>query len=81
MSSCSPILLEGITTDKFATLIATAQAQGLSISGPSGNTTYQGMEFTWAYDEAAQTLTLHCTSKPIFIPCSMIESRIRALIS
>ena len=79
--SCPAITLEGIHPQKYAGLIATASAQGLVISGPFGSTSYQGIDFKWAYDEVAQTLTLECTKKPIFIPCSMIEQRIRSLVS
>ena len=46
----------------------------------TGSTEYQGMQFLWNYDAAAGSLTIQCTDKPIFIPCSMIESRIRALV-
>ena len=78
--SCPAITLEGISPEKYSTLIATALAQGLAIAGPTGSTSYQGMSFTWAYEEAAETLTLQCTEKPFFVPCSIIESKIRALV-
>ena len=78
--SCPAITLQGITADKYATLLATAQGQGLNLIGLTGSTQFQGMDFTWNYDEGSATLTIQCTNKPIFIPCSMIESRIRALI-
>jgi hypothetical protein len=80
MPSCPPIAFNSMTAEKFAALIQTAQSQGLAITGPTGSTSYQGMSFTWNYDPATESLTLQCTEKPIFIPCSMIESRIRALI-
>jgi len=38
------------------------------------------MDFTWSYDEAGGKLTIQCTNKPFFIPCSMIEERIRAAV-
>ncbi len=79
--NCPAISLTDVTADKYQALLATAQAQGLNLSGEQGSTTYQGMDFTWNYDPSAQSLTIQCTEKPIFIPCSMIESRIRALIA
>ena len=81
MPSCPAITLTEITPDKYQSLLATAKAQGLDLTGTDGSTTYQGMDFTWHYDAAAQTLTVQCTDKPIFIPCAMIESRIRSLIA
>ena len=79
--SCPAITLENVTTTKWATLLTTAQAQGLNLAGLTGMTQFQGMDFSWNYDESTETLTLQCTNKPIFIPCHMIESRIRALIA
>ncbi len=80
MSACPQILATGVTPEKYQTLLATAKAQGLDLTGVIGATTYQGLDFTWTYDAAAETLTIQCTAKPIFVPCSMIESRIRALL-
>jgi hypothetical protein len=79
--SCPAITFSEITPEKYQTLLATAQSQGLDLSGEQGSTTYQGLDFTWNYSPSAQSLTIQCTGKPIFVPCSMIESRIRALIA
>ena len=81
MNHCPEITLSEITAEKYQILLATAQSQGLNLIGTNGCTTYQGMNFTWNYDEAAQSLIIQCTEKPIFVPCSMIESRIRSLIA
>ncbi|HEX4320059.1 MAG TPA: hypothetical protein VHZ52_04100 [Acidobacteriaceae bacterium] len=80
MPHCPEIVATGITPEKYQSLVATAKAQGLDLSGQTGSTGYQGMDFTWNYDAAGQCLTIQCTGKPIFVPCSMIESRIRALL-
>jgi len=77
--SCPAIELTGITAEKYQSLLATAKAQGLDLTGETGSTTFQSMDFAWTYDSAAQSLAIQCTNKPIFVPCSMIESRIRAL--
>jgi hypothetical protein len=79
--SCPAISLQGVTAEKYATLLATAHGQGLNLTGVTGTTQFQGMDFTWNYDEGSATLTIQCTNKPIFIPCSMIESRIRSLMA
>ena len=80
MSHCPEIAVSGITPEKYQSLLATAKAQGLDLTGETGTTTFQGLDFTWTYDAAQGTLTIQCTGKPIFVPCSMIESRIRSLI-
>jgi hypothetical protein len=81
MSHCPEIVLSEITAEKYQALLATAKAQGLDLTGETGCTTFQGMDFTWTYDSVGQCLTIQCTGKPIFVPCSMIESRIRGLIA
>jgi hypothetical protein len=81
MSHCPEIVLSEITAEKYQALLATAKAQGLDLAGETGCTTFQGMDFTWTYDSAGQCLSIQCTGKPIFVPCSMIESRIRGLIA
>jgi hypothetical protein len=80
MSTCPEISFSEVTPEKYQSLLATAKSQGLDLSGETGSTTYQGLDFTWRYDPAAQSLTIQCTGKPIFVPCHMIESKIRALI-
>jgi hypothetical protein len=81
MSDCPPIALSGITPEKYRSLLAQAQSHGLNLTGETGSISYQGMDFTWTYDASAQSLTLQCTDKPLLVPCSIIESRIRALIA
>lgn len=84
MSACPPIVLERITAEQYKALLERAQREGLELGGESGSTSYhisyQGMEFEWNYEPAAERLTIVCTDKPIFVPCGMIEARIRGLV-
>ncbi len=80
MPACPQMTFSNISPEKYETLLATAQSQGLNLTGYTGATTYQGMTFNWNYDLPTQSLTLHCTEKPFFVPCSVIEQKIRALI-
>ncbi len=80
MSNCAPMTFTGITQEKYAALLVNAQSQGLALTGESGRTTYQGLDFTWNYDQPSESLTIHCTEKPIFVPCSMIEAKIRSVV-
>lgn len=81
MSGCPEITLENLTPEKYTALLAAAKSQGLDLSGDAGTTHYQGMNFQWSYDPAAQTLRMQCLEKPIFIPCHMIEQKIRQLVA
>ncbi len=80
MPACPQMTFNNISPEKYETLLATAQSQGLNLVGYSGNTSYQSMTFSWEYDLSTQSLTLHCTEKPFFVPCSLIEQKIRTLI-
>ena len=81
MNGCPPMTFDGLSPDRYQQLLAKAQTQGLQITGDSGSTSYQGIDFTWNYDPAAQILTLECTNKPFFVPCSMIEQKVRSVLS
>ena len=81
MSHCPEIVLTGITAEKYQSLLAKAHSQGLDLTGETGSTAFQGMDFSWTYDSEGQCLTIQCTGNPIFVPCSMIESRIRGLVA
>jgi len=78
--ACPEIRLEGITAERYAQLLERAQAEGLALEGERGATQYQGMEFAWSYDADASVLVIQCMEKPIFVPCGMIEGRIRGLV-
>jgi hypothetical protein len=80
MSSCPPMTFSEVTPEKYQELMLRAQEQGLELSGESGSTSFQGMDFEWNYDAAARSLTIQCTNKPFLIPCSVIESKIRGAI-
>ncbi len=81
MSACPEIVIDNLDPEKYASLLTAAQAQGIQLSGDAGTTHYQGMNFTWSYDTATNTLRMQCTEKPIFVPCHMIEQKIRQLIA
>jgi hypothetical protein len=74
------MMFEGLSPERYETLVQTVKAQGLELTGVAGSTTFQGMDFTWSYVQESCTLTIQCTSKLFFVPCSMIEERIRAVV-
>ncbi len=81
MSGCPEIMIDNLNPETYAALLAKAQTQGIHLSGEAGTTEYSGMSFTWSYDATSQTLRMQCTEKPMFVPCHMIEQKIRQLIA
>jgi hypothetical protein len=82
MAACKPITFKGITRLRFKAIRARihAQADWMTILGDRGTAAGFGMTATWNFDEAAQTLTIQCTKKPLIIPERLIEGKIRQLV-
>lgn len=63
----------GFTPGKWAAFVAKIKADtGVVITADSGTVTHGSFEFTYAYNEAASTLTVQCLKKPLFIKASVI---------
>ena len=80
MSKCAAQVFTGITAEQFSCLASKASAQGISISGPSGQATARDITIRWLYDAAAQTLTLQCVSAPWIISGGTINHHIHDLV-
>jgi hypothetical protein len=80
MGECAAQVFSNFTVDRFARLKAKAAAEGLSLDRPAGTFTHTGFTFTWAYDAAAQSLTIQCIKGPFFPGCGSINASIHNLI-
>jgi hypothetical protein len=80
MGQCAAQVFSNFSADRFARLKAKAAAEGLSIDGPAGTVTHTGFTITWAYDAAAQSLTIQCVKAPFFPGCGSINANIHNLI-
>jgi hypothetical protein len=80
MSACAEQIFNGITNAHFICILGEAQAAGINISGNEGSASQDGITVAWAYDPTAQTLRIHCTSAPFFVPCGMINSKIHDIV-
>jgi hypothetical protein len=81
MAGCDPQTFTGFTQAQFDCLVQKAATAGIAISGNSGSGEQRGIAMSWSYDPATQTLTLHCTDKPIFLTCGMINGQVQNLVS
>ena len=80
MSSCPAQLFDNVTQPQFDCLSQKAKAAGIDIVGNTGTACKDGITMEWAFDPAAATLSIQCTSSPIFPPCSVINSKIHSLV-
>jgi hypothetical protein len=79
MASC-PAHTFRVTAEQFESLTEKANAAGIAIEGTFGSAAKDGITLEWRFDAGTEALTIQCTSAPAFVPCSMIGSRIQALV-
>ena len=61
MSACPEIVATGITPEKYQTLLATAKAQGLDLTGATGSTIpYTNNAAIHPVSRMLLSITLHC---------------------
>jgi hypothetical protein len=59
---------------------ANAQNAGVAIAGNAGEASKDGITIRWQYDPRSQVLELQCTDSPAFVPCALINARIKAMV-
>ncbi|HEX8325083.1 MAG TPA: hypothetical protein VF595_14355 [Tepidisphaeraceae bacterium] len=79
MAACDPVVFEDVSPEKWACLQAKIAAEGYAVTGDAGEATASGVTLTWAYDSAAQTLTIQCTKHPFVLPCALVNAKIKSL--
>ena len=79
MAACEPQIFQDVSAEKWACLRNAIAAEGYAVTGDTGEASGQGVTLRWAYDAAAQTLTIQCMKHPVFIPCAIVNSRIRSM--
>jgi hypothetical protein len=86
MASCQPVKFANVSRLKYQAIRARirAQASSLTIDGDSGtasgSTPLGKVAFSWSYDEAGQTLTVQCTSKPMLVSEATVAAKLRDLM-
>ncbi|HEX4155108.1 MAG TPA: hypothetical protein VHY48_05805 [Acidobacteriaceae bacterium] len=67
-----------LTDAQFAAAAQRLREHGVELSGPSGTLSKDGI--TARYQHADGKLTIEIVKKPVFLPVSVIESRLRSYI-
>jgi hypothetical protein len=71
----------GVTREVYDCLLQQAGKLGLPApTAPSGTVSSHGVEVDYLWDEGSATLALTVTEAPEWLPCAMVESRVREAI-
>ena len=77
MAGCAADTFSNVSAAAFKCLVAKAAKYGVKIDGDSGSGGASGFTIKWNYDRAASKLTIQCTDKPFWAPCSTIRSKVK----
>jgi hypothetical protein len=84
MATCDAQVFSGITQARFACLVQTASAKGISISGNQGQAVVShsigSATISWDYDPATQTLTLQCLDRSFGVTCGRVNNMLHDLV-
>jgi hypothetical protein len=81
MSACAMQTFSNVTQSAWQSVKQTVAAKfGLQITTDFGNITADGFTVYWNYDAATEMLSIQCTDRPFFIPCSMINPEIHEMV-
>jgi hypothetical protein len=61
-------------------LLTKTAAAGFPLAGDSGQVSSGGYLIGWNYDVSSNVLEIECVSSPFFVPCSIINGKIRDLV-
>ena len=72
---------EGITSIHYAKIVAEADKElSMTLAGNSGYASADGVTINWNYDPASQVLVLQCLAKPWYVPESLVDDKLDALV-
>ena len=77
MAGCSADTFSNVSPAAFKCLVAKAAKYGVTIGGDSGSAESNGFKISWNYDRAASKLTIQCTDKPFWAPCSTVKGQVK----
>ena len=78
--ACDALVFEGFTRERFNLIEQKVAEFGFRLPGDSGQESQKGFTLRWDFDEAAGTLTLQCLASPFFMPCSMVNEKLRQAV-
>lgn len=67
-----------VTPDQWTKLQAVAKSKGLTLTGNSGTTEYDGITFSYSYD-GTKSVSISIVKKPFFVSELAIENHLNQL--
>jgi hypothetical protein len=77
---CGKQIFSRISPEQYQCLLIKTAAAGFPLAGNSGQVSHGGYVISWNYDLNSHVLEIECVSSPFFVPCSMINGKIRDLV-
>ena len=75
--ACDPLNYSDVDSSKWECAKDVVRREyGIQIESDSGEATERGFTLKWSYDSTAQALQIHCTKRPFFVSCGMVNGRI-----
>ena len=75
-----PIRYDGVTPDKYATIMKNLAAKGIPVAGNSGSMEYSGCQIHWDYFPEMSRLTVQVMKKPWVYPAGKVQAKLREFI-
>lgn len=78
--ACPNQTFTNVSQTQFDRLAEKAKTAGIMIDGQTGQASANGVTVRWNFDEATQTLEIQCTDSPFFLPCHIIDAKLREIV-
>ena len=80
--ACPPQTFDGVSPSAWTCLQrAVADKLGMAVAGDTGQATKMGVTIGWAYDRAAQRLSLTCLERPFIVSCDYVNGQIAEAVN
>lgn len=77
---CDPLTFPNIARNQWTAIEAKLTIRHILVQTDIGTVKLGPADVRWDYDEATETLTVQCMSKPMLAPCGAVNARLEAAI-
>lgn len=76
-----PITFKNVTPCEWRRIKAGLVDDGIHISTDQGQQEAKGIRISWHYDAESQVLSVQCLGKPLYVPGSLVQARLKSTFS